>query len=388
MELAEYFSPIQRGKDEQVPDSIGQIAQKHTEEAGFPDWDEADIALIGVPEERGTETNKGCALGPDQIREYFYKLFPGNYTLNMVDLGNIIPGETLNDTYHGLSHAITELVKRDTIPVILGGSQDLTYANYQAYEQLEQVVNLVAIDQSLDLGEPEDSISERTYLSKIILKQPNYLFNFSNIGYQTYLVKQQELTLMDQLFFERIRLGEVRANMHEAEPMIRDADIVSVDMAAVKQADAPGNRNAGPNGLYGEEICQLGRYAGFSDKLSSFGIYGVNPTADRDGQTAHLAAQLVWCFIDGFYSRKKDFPVSSKKDYVKYRVAIKDHQNELIFYKSLKSDRWWMDVPYPAGRNKKYQRHQVVPCSYSDYQMACEEEVPDKWWRTYQKLSG
>jgi hypothetical protein len=45
-----------------------------------------------------------------------------------------------------------------------------------------------------------------------------------------------------------------------------------------------------------------------------------------------------------------------------------------------------MDVPYPAGTEKKYERHHLVPCTYEEFQMASAEEMPDRWWKTYQKL--
>ena len=108
---------------------------------------------------------------------------------------------------------------------------------------------------------------------------------------------------------------------------------------------------------------------------------------DNRNQTSHLVAQMIWYFIDGFYSRKKDFPIGDKTDYTKYRVILQEQKHELVFYKSNKSERWWMEVPYPPNKRIKYERHHLVPCSYSDYQTACNEDMPDRWWQTFQKLS-
>ena len=74
-----------------------------------------------------------------------------------------------------------------------------------------------------------------------------------------------------------------------------------------------------------EEICQIMRYAGLSDKLSSLGIYEVNPKLDRQSLTAQLAAQMIWYFIDGYYFRKHDFPSKEQDDFVKYIVSIENH---------------------------------------------------------------
>src|SRR5690606_3752835 len=134
-------------------------------------------------------------------------------------------------------------------------------------------------------------------------------FNYSNIGYQTYFVNQESLRVMEKLFFDVHRVGEIAGDITKAEPVIRNANMLSFDISAIRSSDAFGNANAGPNGFFGGEACQLCRYAGMSDKLSSIGFYEFNPVYDQNGQTALLLAQMVWYFIDGFYHRKKDFPL-------------------------------------------------------------------------------
>ena len=78
------------------------------------------------------------------------------------------------------------MVRQGVIPLIIGGSQDITYANYRGYDDLEQTVNLVSIDSRFDIGSSEEDILSRSFLSKIIMEEPNNLFNYSSIGYQTY----------------------------------------------------------------------------------------------------------------------------------------------------------------------------------------------------------
>jgi arginase family enzyme len=281
---------------------------------------------------------------------------------------------------------MVELLKNNVLPLIIGGSQDLTFAQYNAYQQLEQTVNIASVDAYFDLGTTEEKIHAHSYLGKIILQEPNFLFNFSNIGYQTYFVGYDQIELMEKLYFDAYRLGQVRKDMEEVEPIIRNADIVSFDITSVRFSDAPGNGKASPNGFYGEEACQIARYAGISDKLSSIGFYEINPDLDKHGQTAHLAAQMIWYFIEGYYNRKKDLPLVNKSAFTKYRVAIKNSEQEIVFIKSKKSERWWMEVPYPSNK-AKYERHHIVPCSYKDYKMACDQELPERWWQALHKLS-
>jgi len=384
-DLEVFFQPL--GEDlfsELKEEQIGYLINAYTQV--FPDIDGAKAAIIGVEEDRNSIINAGCAHGPNEVRKYLYKLFKFDEEISLVDLGNIAAGAECSDTYYALKCVCAELLKKNIIPLIIGGSQDLTFANYSAYEDLEQTINLVTVDAHLDVGDNDEEITAQNFMSKIILHQPNYLFNYANVGHQRYLQSPQILELMEKLHFETMRLGEVTGHIQDSEPLLRNADLVSFDISAIRWADSNGSYKSGPNGLYGEEACQLARYAGISDKLTSVGFYEYNPATDKSGVGAHLLAQMIWCFIDGVLQRKNDYPKGSKESYTKFIVDLNTQDHQITFYKSDKSDRWWMDVPYPAGMKNRYERHHFVPCTYSDYLQATNEEMPDKWWKTYQKL--
>jgi len=356
----------------------------------FPDLDDNqfDVALIGVLEDRNSINNKGTAKAPDFFRRKLYELNEGNYATRIVDLGNIKSGHQVSDTYVALKLVVAELIRKNIVPVIIGGGQDLTYPQFMAYEELQQKVDLLVIDSHFDLDESLDDTIETnsaSYLNKIFSHQPNFLFNFSNIGYQTFFVDQESLKVMDKLYFDVHRLGDFTNSVSTAEPIIRNANMISFDISAIRSSDAVGNGNASPNGFYGEDACQIARYAGMNDKLSSIGFYEYNPDHDPKGQTAMLLSQMIWYFIDGFYNRKKEFPMLPKSRYITFRTSLKDGSHELVFVKSKKSDRWWMQVPYPTGSSRNA-RHHLVPCRYEDYQLANSGEMPDLWLRTYRKL--
>lgn len=394
MSLADFFTPVDLNKltpgEGYKPGQLGSKIEVYT--SYFPDLEQKpDVVFFGVQDDRNAVGNPGCALGPDYVRDKLFRLFEGDYNTKIYDLGNIKQGASINDTYFALKTVLAELVKQDIVAIILGGGQDLTYAQYLAYEEMEQKVDLVVIDSHFDLDEQasmeeEDSTTSQSYLNKIFLHEPNYLFNFSNLGHQTYFVSQDSLRVMDNLFFDVHRLGELMGNINVSEPVIRNASTVSFDMGAIRSSDAMGNANATPNGFYGEEACQMCRYAGFNDKLSSIGFYEFNPAYDSNGQTAFLLAEMVWYFIDGFYNRKKDFPLQPKSQYLIYKTTLKHEEHEIVFVKSKKTDRWWMQVPYPTGGSLN-ERYHLVPCRYEDYTTATAGEMPDLWWRTFQKLA-
>ena len=393
MTLSDFFSPIDTEKftprNGFLTSQLGMKVEFYTD--AFPDLEEEkyDLAIIGVKDDRGAINNNGCSLAPDYFREQFYLLNEGQVPTKIIDLGNIIAGQEVSDTYFALKTVVAELVKLDIVPIIIGGGQDLTYAQYTGYESLEQKVDLLVVDNRFDLEQDEHegvATTSQSYLTKIFLHQPNYLFNFSNMGYQTYFVSQDSLRVMDKLYFDVHRLGEFVSDLSVSEPVIRNANMVSFDMGAIRSSDACGNTNMVPNGFYGEDACRISRYAGMSDKLTSIGFYEFNPAFDKGGQTAMLLSQMVWYFVDGYYSRKKDFPLTPKSQYIIYRASVNDGATEVNFVKSKKSDRWWMQVPYPANGSKN-ERFHLVPCKYDDYNTAVKGEMPDLWWRTYQKLT-
>jgi arginase family enzyme len=358
--------------------SLGKNITIHSKQLGLPEIEKAQLALIGVSEDRNSVDNFGTGNDLKAIRKNLYELYNGNWFAKVIDLGNIPKGNEVEDTYFALKEILTELIKKNIVPIIIGGGQDLTYANYRAYDHLEQTVNLAVVDNKFDLGNLDEEISSESYLSKIVMEKPNNLFNFSNIGYQTFFNSQEDIDLLAKLHFDTYRLGEVASDVKIVEPIMRDADMVSIDIGAIRRTEAPANNNAVPNGFYGEVICAISRYAGISDKVSSFGIYEYNLKFDEQDQTAQLIAQMIWYFIEGYNFRTNEYPFTSKKDYKKYIVPVED--TTINFFKSNKSDRWWMEVTYT---NNKFTKNTLIPCTYQDYLKAGNQVIPERWWKTF-----
>lgn len=357
--------------------SLGNKLVLHTEDR-FPDLTDVKIALVGVLENRGATVDVG-EVNLIHFRKEFYSLFPGNWGGKIADLGNVVQGNSLKDTYYVLEKIISNLIKSKIIPIVIGGSQDLTYAMYRGYDQLEQMVNLVAIDSKFDFVKEEETKQDSSYLTKMIVDKPNNLFNYSNVGYQTYCNSQEEIDLIEKLFFEAYRLGEVTSSLSIAEPIFRDADLVSLDLSVVRSSDSGNFITFVPNGFNGKEICSLSRYAGISDKVSAFGIFN-----HKNSKTeAPLISQIVWYFIEGFHYRSNEYPFGSREDYIKYIVSFEDE--EIVFFKSNKTDRWWIEIPFIFNTNNKLNRSTLLPCTHEDYLGACNHELPERWWKAQRK---
>lgn len=365
-------------------ESLGDFLKIHTTNS-FPEMNKKGIAIIEVPEYRNDSKHNEIKLS-NNFRQYLYQLFIGhNWEMEVYDLGTILPGESINDTYHALQASLQELIKKEITPIIIGGSQDLTKTIYNAYEKLEMLVNLTTIDNQLDLGDVTNVLKSNAWLSHVLLHKPCFLFNYSNIGAQRHYISNKTIDLFNSMYFDICRLGEVNDSIHNTEPYLRNTDIVSMDLTSIRASDLQNKHYTAPNGLFAHDACRIMRYAGISDKLSSLGIF--NYYSENNHTTDELVAQLIWYFIEGYANRKGDFPIGSKKSYTKFTVFLEELNEEIIFYKSDKSGRWWMEVPYPGSQGSKYIRHQMVPCSYEIYEEAMQGEIPNLWWKTYQKFA-
>lgn len=358
---------------------LGSKIVLHTNDS-FPDLDKINIAIIGVLDNRG-DKNAKVITDLNTFRKQLYGMFPGNWKASIADLGDILAGNSKEDTYFALKKITSNLIRRKIVPVVIGGSQDITYALYRSYDDLEQMVNLVSVDSKFDFGKENEDISADSFLTKIIIDEPNNLFNFCNIGYQTYYNSQEEIDLIEKLFFDAYRLGEVSNNISISEPVFRDADLVSIDLKAVKSSDSGNFTDFNPNGFNGKEICSLSRYAGISDKVTSFGVFNHNSTK----QEAVIIAQICWYFIEGYNYRSNEYPFGSRENYLKYIVPLEEE--DLVFYKSDKTDRWWIEIPYVVSSSNKLKKNTLLPCSYDEYLAACNQEMPERWWKAQRKNS-
>ena len=357
---------------------IGKNIEIYTKQKGFPELKGCSIAIIGVSEIRNTFFPI-----PDykivDFRKNFYKLFPGNWNLKICDLGNLPNGSSAEDTYFALSEICLHLKQLDIVLIVIGGSHDLIFPMYQSYQSLKQLVNIVSVDNQFDFSqEEEELISGRSYMSKIIMDQPNFLLNYTNLGYQSYLIAQEELDLIDKLHFEALRLGNILNDVTLTEPYLRDANIAGFDMKSLSW-QATNFTSGNPNGIDARTICALARYAGISDRLNIFGLFELPNTIIFN----KLLAQIIWYFIEGYNCRFEEYPALTSKGFTKYTVALSDM--EMIFFQSEKSNRWWLEITNDSYLNNKNKTTALLPCTHKDYLDACNDKIPDMWWKAIKR---
>lgn len=338
----------------------------------FPDLTGVDIAIIGIIEERGNPDNEGAHSGADAIRKGLYALRASHVKYNIADLGNLRPGETLEDSYLRLKEVVRVLLENGTISIIIGGTHDHTLPVIWAYEELGKKPALVNVDSKSDTEPSAQSGMANHHISRILTRHKECISRYIHLAYQTYLVDENILAAIDQHHHFKMRLGEIREDFRSVEPIIRSADFLSFDISAIRMSEAPGNGKAFPFGLTGEEACQMAWYAGCSSKLTSFGVFELNPSLDYRETTSLMLGTMIWYFIEGYYHRADDLSFSPSSS-IKHQVLISgDSHQEIVFYKNIITGKWWLEVVRGNG-------NEIIPCSEEDYLHCISGEIPGRW---------
>ena len=357
---------------------LGKNISIHTQNTGLPELKGLTIALIGLNEHRNSFFHNS-SYNVDQFRKVFYELYPGNWNLSIADLGDLPNGEKVEDTYFAIKEIGVHLKQMNIIPVFIGGSHDLMFPLYEVFQNFKQLVNIVSVDRSFDFSQEDELISGRSYMSKIIMEKPNVLNNYTNIGFQSYYCAEQEKDLMGKLYFDSIRLGQVLNQPALAEPVFRDADVVSFDMKCLSWHAIADPLKGQPNGIDSRTICSLTRYAGISDRVSFLGFFEIPSTPMTD----QLLAQMIWYLIEGVQLRFDEYPVNTR-DFLKYSVTLSDQI--MVFYKSDKSNRWWMELTNNSHLNNKTKSTTLLACTEKDYLDAMEDKIPERWYNAVKRI--
>jgi arginase family enzyme len=347
---------------------IGKLIEAYEEQ--LPDVDNADIVLIGCNEQRGGGSfAEGTAA--DAVRKEFYNLYYWHNDIKIMDLGNVRTGKTMHDSYAALKVVLYELMELDKLVVVLGGSHDLTLAQYYAFGEKKRAIDAAGVDAVIDIN-LESPLRSENFLMEMLTGEPNYTRHYNHIGFQSYFVHPRMLETMDKLRFDCFRAGNVKEHIDEMEPVLRNCHLFSFDITAIANAYAPAN-NFSPNGLTGEEACTLMQFAGMSRHMRTIGIYGYQPEKDREVLTAKQISHMIWYLMDGRSKGNREALIDERDSFNEYHTAFAEV--DTVFLQSKKTGRWWMQLP-----DKKF-----IACSYKDYLLASSNEIPERWLRAQER---
>lgn len=370
--LSDFLQPINKYViSEDAGYKEGQIGKRiEAHEEYLPEIEEADIILVGCNEQRGCG-NTAESTAADAVRKEFYNLLYWHNDIKLADVGNVKTGNSITDSHAALKVVINELMQDGKLVVVLGGSHDLTLAQYYAFADSKKTIDAAGVDAVIDIN-IDSPLRCNNFLMEMLTADPNYMRHYNHIAFQSYFIHPGMLETMDKLRFDCFRVGNVKERIDEMEPVLRNSHLLSFDIAALAHAYAPANAIS-PNGLNGEEACTLMQYAGMSAQMRSIGIYGYQPEKDKENLTAKQISQMLWYLMDGKSRGNKEAMMDERDSFIEFHTAFAEV--DTIFLQSKKTGRWWMQLP----------DKQFIACSYKDYLLASSNEIPERWLRAHER---
>ena len=278
-------------------------------------YDTADIVIIGCPQDEGVRRSGGrvgAADGPDKIREQFYKLTTNNIGRKVFDLGDVGLGGSLEEMHDTMSAVATQILKDGKRLIVLGGGNDISYADGVAMAEVfgpEWWIG-ISVDSHLDvrIADQRNSGTQYRQLLEGGHLRPDY---FYEVGYQSHLASPIYYDYIRDLGVNRISLELLRSRDEadiELKEGIREKFIghseslntfFGFDMDAVRAADAPGTSAPSPLGLRAGEFIRLVKYAASLANTKIIEFSEVNPRFDIDNRTTKLVAIGMHRFCSG-----------------------------------------------------------------------------------------
>ena len=345
MDFQDFIVPARPIKTEQW--QLGSLMQEDLPEGG--------IALLFVSDYRGAKGNAEN-LDFDFLRRQFYRLSGYDFEMPLYDFGDLISGRTLQDTHYILQEVLSACHYKQTIPVVVGGSNDLAFSLFSVLNFYQKDIGYTQISNVVSLSNEGDEINERNFLSRIFSSKNFSIKNYHHLGYQKHLNEIDSVKLIKEVEFDVVRLSEMMNNTLRTEPYFRQANLVTVNCDAVESFAEPFSIHPQVNGLNRREICAYMKEIGLSENLNSVGIFNID--FEGDSILNHqLVAQMLWYLIEGINIQKTH---PKERSYETFWVMIDDH--EYAFKRDTFSNLWYF------GEDEDVKK--CLPCSQEDYDLA------------------
>ena len=364
--FSEYFNPVKI-------EIIDYVNKLHNNQLGsklkingrdnLNSFEALDVVIFSINEYRFNSSIQKSFNANKDFRKKLYSLYYGKWDLNIYDFGDLENGNKISDTQFALEKILEFFSKNKILVLTIGGSQNLLYNVYSSQKQSLQKINLVSVDNKIDFSENDES-----FLFKIIMDNNNKLENFSNIGFQKQLTSVPENKLIDKMYFESINLGKIKANINEAEPVLRDSNIVSFNINSVKSGDL-NNAHQYPNGLSSYELCSLSRFSGLSSKVNIVSFFENWDLSIMNS----LLAESTWYVIDGYSTRINENPLENSNNFIYYHIELDNYKFK--FYRSKLSERWWVEFINDEVISIE---KDIISCTYNDYNNCKNSVIPER----------
>lgn len=317
---------------------------------------ENGIVLVFCSDYRGLKNGNAEILDYKKVRRELYHLSKLDFEVPICDLGDLISGKSHDDTHYILQEVLSMCHYKNTVPVVIGGSNDLGLSLFSALNFHQKDINYTQISNIISLKNEGETITEKNFLSKIVSSKSFTLKNYHHLGYQKHLNELDSVKLMKEVEFDIIRLAEMMNSTERTEPYFRRADLVTVNCDSVESIGDGFSVNPQVNGLNKREICAYMKEIGLSENLKSVGIFNFNAESE-EFLNHQLLAQMIWHLIEGI-NIQKTHPL--ERLYETFWLLIEEQQ--YAFKRDSFSNLWYF------GDDEKVEN--LIPCAKWEYEEA------------------
>lgn len=334
---------------------------------------ESGVALVFVSDYRGAG-REAFSLDFSALRKELYSLAELEFPIAISDMGDLISGRSSEDTQYILQEFLSACHYNNTLPFIIGGSADLSFALYSALDFHQKEVSYTQVSSQVSLRGNESALNETNFLSRIFSSKQFSIENYAHLGYQKHLNSKESIDLIRQVEFDSVRLSELMNTPEVVEPYTRFSDLVTLNADAVESSAGAFSIHPQVNGLNRREICGVMKEIGMSEKLKSMGLFNLE-LQDQSQMNFQLMAQMIWYFLEGVSIRKSH---PHEKQYETYWVMAEE--GEYAFHREVFTNLWYF------GNEKEIQSN--LPCLRSDYENAKRGEWSTRLERHRKKQSS
>lgn len=301
------INPPDRVPLETAPDDprIGRLLSSRLSKGDAP-----EAVILGFPSDEGVRRNGGrvgAADGPAAIRNLLYRMAPDprfdrldDLVSRTSDLGDLETSGDVEQDQRNLGDALAPYIERGAFAIVLGGGHETSYGHFLGYVRAHRQVEILNWDAHTDVRELSQGQAHSGSPFRQAIEDPSRACRrYSVAGLQPHSVARAHLKFVagqgralwaDQLATETV---------DELYRSLTGPALVSFDLDAVHQSEAPGVSAPNPNGLRSELWLHAAYGAGQAPAVTSADVVELNPRVDRDGQTARLAALTVWWLLRG-----------------------------------------------------------------------------------------
>ena len=275
------------------------------------------VVIVGFPSDEGVSRNggrPGASEAPDAIRKELYKMTPDaeetelftNLLEHTTDIGNLkVSGELAADQ-EMLGNVVAGYLEQEVIPVILGGGHETAFGHFSGYAEAGLQTSIFNLDAHTDVRPLKDGKAHSgSPFRQALEHESGCAETYLAAGLQPHAVAKSHINYIEEnegsvLFRDETNITSISGLFHQHGS---DRLMATFDMDAVDQSQAPGVSAPCANGLQSDLWLTAAYLAGRNEETTSFDLSEMNPTYDRDGQTAKLAALTVWHFLLGVSQR-------------------------------------------------------------------------------------